>query len=109
MSKFQNNVVLFSALLLSVVGARPALAGTITLTSGTWDRICKVETMEGLNAPTNGTLGSSSNVSSGATVGRYTDKVCYRRDNSPPDCSSGLTNWRCYINLNSGSSSEDVR
>lgn len=82
--------------------AAPAGRGTIILESDTWDSICKVEIVKGMNAPNRGPRSSYSNVKKGRTFSA-SDRICYRRSGRPRDCGSSMTQWTCCSHLISGS------
>lgn len=79
----------------------PAGRGTIILESDTWDSICKVEIVKGMNAPNRGPRSSYSNVKKGRTFSA-SDRICYRRSGRPRDCGSSMTQWTCCSHLISG-------
>lgn len=79
----------------------PAQAGNVKLVSDTWDNICKVEVMWGLNAPQEGRRQSFSNVQKGWSITKA-DRICYRRSGDPRNCSSQMTAWTCCSQLISG-------
>lgn len=85
-----------------------ATAGTVILKSSTWDRICKVEVITGMNAPEKGPRSSYDSVSKG-TITTATDKLCYRRSREPGNCKSALNEWTCCSKLTSGSDTCSLR
>lgn len=76
--------------------------GTIILESDTWDSICKVEIVKGMNAPDRGARSSYNNVKKGRTFSA-SNRICYRRSGRPRDCGSSMTSWTCCSHLISGS------
>lgn len=79
-------------------GVAKAEPGKVVLVSDTWDNVCHVQVMSGLNAPQQGPVESFDNVQRGRKITKD-DKLCYRRSGNPSDCSSGWTDWRCDSEL----------
>jgi hypothetical protein len=92
---------LAALVVLAGLSTASAHAGNINLVSDTWDNICKVEVMTGLNAPGKGQVQPFSNVSKGWHIVGV-DRICYRRSGNPTDCRSALSQWNCSSNPISG-------
>jgi hypothetical protein len=90
---------------LSSVAAR---AGSVNLVSDTWDNICTVEVMTGLNAPQGGQVTPFSNVTKGWHM-LAEERICYRRSGNPTDCKSALSLWSCSSNPGSGTDEFSLR
>jgi hypothetical protein len=86
---------------VALVIGLPAKAGTVVLVSDTWDYICKVEVMWGMNAPQEGPSQTFSGVKKEWKFEKP-DRICYRRSGDPRNCDSHLTSWTCCSHLISG-------
>jgi hypothetical protein len=101
--------MILAAVLFYAAMSGLAHAGNVHLSSNTWDFICHVDTIGGLDAPQFGSTRSFSNVARGQDLGTYTDKVCYRRSNDASQCNSGISAWNCCQQLVTGTYECDVQ
>ncbi len=85
-----------------------AQAGEVRLVSDTWDYICKVDLVFGINAPQSGKKRSFNDVPYGFSI-QGTDRICYRRSADPDNCGSGLGPWNCKAKLTSGTKEFSIR